>query len=330
MCSRRSEPRIAPLPAAASLVLVLSCSAVLPGCALLPRGSDAGTAPELTDTPFFPQRRYQCGPAALATVLQHSGVTTDIDTLVEQVYVPGQQGTLQAELLAATRRAGRIPWRPDATAGALLAELRAGRPVLVLQNLGPGWWPRWHYAVVIGVEADAVILRSGTDRRRFTRWRTFLKTWQRSGNWSFVALRPDELPAGVDRERWFRTLADLEQTGNFAVAGRAWERALAEWPGEPVALFGLANSRHGQGLWSRAEDGYRRLLAVEPQLAEARNNLALTLLELERFDEAEDEAERALAAAAGNPALERTVRDSLAEIRVRNQSRSGRPSSTRR
>ena len=31
---------------------------------------------DLDGTPFFPQERYQCGPAALATILNESGIDT--------------------------------------------------------------------------------------------------------------------------------------------------------------------------------------------------------------------------------------------------------------
>ncbi|TVP53451.1 MAG: hypothetical protein EA349_13665, partial [Halomonadaceae bacterium] len=74
---------------------------------------DEGTpsAVELRDTSFHPQQAYQCGPAALATLLQSSGVRdADPDTLKNQVYLPDRQGSLQTELLAATRRADRVPY----------------------------------------------------------------------------------------------------------------------------------------------------------------------------------------------------------------------------
>ncbi|HJU50574.1 MAG TPA: hypothetical protein VJ575_07595, partial [Pseudogulbenkiania sp.] len=45
---------------------------------------------ELTDTPFFPQEQYQCGPAALATVLTASGKTVAPEELTSQVYVPAR------------------------------------------------------------------------------------------------------------------------------------------------------------------------------------------------------------------------------------------------
>ena len=96
----------------------------------------ASAARELEATPFFPQVTHQCGPAALATVLGASGVETTPEALVDAVYVPGLHGSLQVELLAASRRAGRIPYPVGPALDALIAEIDAGRPVLVLQNLG--------------------------------------------------------------------------------------------------------------------------------------------------------------------------------------------------
>jgi len=65
----------------------LLAALVLTGCASSgPRLKDyttgAGPLParvELDATPFFPQRDYQCGPAALATLLSASGVATTAD-----------------------------------------------------------------------------------------------------------------------------------------------------------------------------------------------------------------------------------------------------------
>ena len=86
--------------------------AVLAGCAatsqtrLLLDEPPADLPPqrELVDVPFFPQERYQCGPAALATVLDYSGREVGPDELVPLVYVPERQGSFQVEMLAATRR----------------------------------------------------------------------------------------------------------------------------------------------------------------------------------------------------------------------------------
>lgn len=122
---------------------------------------------ELSAVPFFAQEAYQCGPAALATVLNNSGLNVTPDELGPQVYVPARQGSLQFELLAAARRYGRVPYVLRPQLEILAAEVAAGNPVLVLQNLGIAALPFWHYAVVVGFDlarAD-IVLRSGRERR---------------------------------------------------------------------------------------------------------------------------------------------------------------------
>jgi hypothetical protein len=274
---------------------------LLGGCASLPQdvqelAADAGPV-ELVDTPFYPQERYQCGPAALTTVLTMSGANVALPAIVDKVYLPEKQGSLQVEMLAATRTSGRVPYVIDGSLSAIWNELAAGRAVLVLQNLGVAAIPRWHYAVVVGVDPTQrqVVLRSGTDMRRITPTTTFLRTWQRSDFWAMVALRPDELPANVDQGRYFQAIVALEQAGQADEAAVAWQTALQAWPHSTTALFGLGNIRFAAGQFAAAEAFYRRLLALDEQLLVARNNLALALAEQKKFAAALAEIEMALA-----------------------------------
>ena len=291
---------------------------LLCGCASIPdavRELPDGTAVELDDTPFFPQQRYQCGPAALTTVLVASGVDASLETIVDKVYLPGRQGSLQIELVAAARTESRLPYVIEGTLAALLAELEAGRPVLVLQNLGIRVIPRWHYAVVVGIDSDQseIVLRSGTDRRRVTPVDTFLRTWRRGEYWGMVALRPDEMPAVIDRERYLAAVAALEETGQLESAVTAWRTAEVRWPDDPVVLFGLANTALASGDYVSAESGYRRLLARAGALTAARNNLALALAHQGRFDEAMTEIKVALGAN-DEPRFADVLQDTLGQI----------------
>ena len=70
---------------------------------------------ELTEVPFVPQMTDQCGPAALSMVLSHSGVRTNADDLRRQVHVPDRRGSLQLELVAASRQYGRIAYTLEST-----------------------------------------------------------------------------------------------------------------------------------------------------------------------------------------------------------------------
>ncbi len=255
----------------------------LSGCAAIPdevsQLADPDIVVELSATPFYPQERFQCGPAALATVLESSEVAVNLDDLASKVYIPGREGSLQVELIAATRNSGRLPYVLDQSLSALVGELQEGRPVIVLQNLGIAAFPRWHFAVVIGYDgtSESVILRSGTEKRRLTDTRLFLRTWERGDYWAMSVLAPGALPLNVSRDRYFAAVADLEQVGMHAEAAAFWSGALKRWPDDPAALFGLGNSQLHLGDYIEAERSYRRLLTVRPYLSIASNNLAVAL-----------------------------------------------------
>ncbi|MDO8861734.1 PA2778 family cysteine peptidase [Haliea sp. E1-2-M8] len=262
-------------------IMALALVTLLAACASTTPPPPRQAASELAAVPFFPQTAYQCGPAALATVLVHSGVATSPETLAPQVYLPDRQGSLQLELQAATRRAGRIPYTLDTSPEALLAELAAGNPVLVLQNLGLRSIPRWHYAVVVGYEPtqQRVILRSGTERRREERWSRFMASWARAGFWGLVVPPPGELPASASAEGIGPELARQEAQLEPALARAAWERALLRWPEDPDILFAAANARRMEAGPERAATLYQRLLRLAPAHQAARNNFADLLLQ---------------------------------------------------
>jgi tetratricopeptide (TPR) repeat protein len=276
----------------ALFLLLSACASIPDDVRRLP--NDVST--ELDETPFFPQERYQCGPAALTTALVSSGADASLDDIVDAVFLPGRKGSLQLELVAAARQYDRLPYVLDGTLAAIKAELEAGRPVLVLQNLGIAAVPRWHYAVVIGIDVEKadVVLRSGTERRRATSIDTFLRTWRRGDYWGIVLLRPDELPRTLDRTRYFATVAALEETGRYEAASRAWRTALERWPADRVVLFGLANAEFRRGRLEPAEAAYRELLDIDSGHVAARNNLAWVLAEQGRFEDAREEIAEAM------------------------------------
>lgn len=256
-----------------------------------------GPAVELVATPFHPQSRYQCGPASLATVLNASGVAADPDELVDEVYLPVRQGSLAVEMQAATRARERLAYPLEPIPRAIAAEITAGRPVLVLLDLGTAWSPVWHYAVVIGYQADddQVILRSGTERRQLMPLRRFNASWARGGHWAMVVLQPGELPAEPDYGRYLGAVMDLEAGGHWTAAEPAYRSAVTRWPDDTLARFGLANALLATGRPSEAADAYRQVITRDPHHRPAWNNLAETLLQLGDCPGARTAIEHALA-----------------------------------
>jgi hypothetical protein len=258
---------------------------------------------ELDATPFFPQREYQCGPAALATVLVASGVTTNADELVDAVYLPGRKGSLQPEIVAATRTRGRVPYLVPPNVDALLASLAGGEPVLVLQKLGAGPWPGWHYAVLVGfdLEANEFLLRSGTDRRLTMSAKKFLWSWDRAGRWSLLALTPGELPPRAEATRYFEAAAGLEAVGRTEEATLAYRTALQAWPQSAVPHLGLGNLAHARGDYVTAASEYRAAVERDADDPVAAHNLAETLMMLGCPQKAKAQIETARRLAASGP-----------------------------
>jgi hypothetical protein len=314
-------------------VLATAAALVIAGCAargpvLAPVTASAGPAQvELETTPFFPQERYQCGPAALATVLSAAGAEVTADSLVPEVYLPGRQGSLQPELVAATRRHERVPYVLPPTLDALLATLDGGWPVLVLQKLGAGPLPGWHYAVVVGYDAssDQFVLRSGTERRKEMSAAHFLATWDRAERWALVALPPGTLPPAPDFARYMEAAAGLEAVGRLDAAGLAYEAAARAWPGESLPQIALANLAYARGDLAAAERGFHAAVRLNPRDAAARNNRAEVLRALGCHTLARREIEVARALAAGGPLSATVEATALAIAAQENGDASGCP-----
>jgi len=290
-------------PAAAAVLAALLLTACAAQEPRFPAAPPAALPPavELVGTPFFPQRKYQCGPAALATVLASSGVPVEPDELADEVYLPARGGSLQAELVAAARQRDRLAYIVAPSLESVLQEVAAGRPVLVLQKTGAGPWPGWHYAVVIGydLERGRVLLRSGTRARVELPVGRFMASWDGADRWALLAVRPGELPAAADFRRLMQAAAGLEAVGRRDAAALAYRAAARAWPDESLPLVGLANLAYASGDFAAAERELRAAVRRAPDDVVVRNNLAIVLLAMGCASSARYEAEAAARLAVG-------------------------------
>ncbi len=242
---------------------------------------------DLAHTPFFAQADYECGPAALAMVMGAAGHPTTPEALVPQVYVPARKGSLQVEMPVAVRRAGLLAYTLEPKLEAVLQEVAAGHPVLVFQNLSLPWYPVWHYAVVIGYDRQAgqLMLHSGTTARMPISLDAFENTWARGQHWALVALAPGQLPATAKAAPLADAIVALERVSNTA-AGQAYGAALQRWPDNRSFLLGRGNTAYTAGRLQDARIAYAEATQVQPDFADAWNNLAQVLWEQKQTAEA--------------------------------------------
>jgi tetratricopeptide (TPR) repeat protein len=273
------------------------CASLVPQTAALREALPEGLPRqvELKNVPFFPQLDYQCGPAALATALDSFGANVTPEQLVPEVYLPERKGSLQIEMLAAPRRHGMVSYLLAPRFVDMMKEVAAGNPVVVLQNLGLS--DGWHYAVVVGYDYDTgdLLMRSGIAEREQLNFAVHEFVWARSGYWAMVALPPDRIPVTADEERWLAAIAALERTGDARSARTAYETFLNRWPDNVNASVGLANAYHTLGDLPAAEKVLREAVRRAPDSVVALNNLAQTLSDEGRNEEALPFIERAVA-----------------------------------
>ncbi len=276
-------------------VFLLSSCAGLNKSVMLEKAGNVPPRVEIETIPFYSQKAYQCGPAALAMVLNWSGLPISPEELTTEVFTPARKGSLQSAMISAVRRNGKIAYVFTGLSD-LFAEVAAGQPVIILQNLGLSWYPVWHYAVVVGYDLSEkyVILCSGNIRRKLMPFQVFEKSWARGNYWGLLILQSNQLPATAKEDLFLKAVLGLEEARQFRAAIDGYHTALTQWPENLTALIGLGNCYYALGELENTEKVLRKAIRLHPTSGPAFNNLAQIFFEQGRKQEALAAAKKAV------------------------------------
>jgi tetratricopeptide (TPR) repeat protein len=294
----------------ASAILTGACATTAPSKYNYP-----SQTPTQVDAPFFEQEDLNCGPAALTSVLRYYGANADVKTLRDQVFSPKAKGSLTLEVGAAPRRYGFVSYPLPRRFDALIQEISARHPVLVLQNLGFSWFPQWHYSTVVGFDpaTDDLILHSGkTANYRIAR-RTFIATWARADYWARVIVPPTQTPASAIPLDYLEAINALEQTGHTQEAAQAYQTAAQRFQGDAPTQLVTANALMTIGQAPQAHTYFLAALKLAPDNAVTWNNFAYAL----KKSDCEVSARRAIDIASTLAPDDANIRASKAEIENR-------------
>lgn len=242
---------------------------------------DAPTRAQVSGVPLIQQEAFYCGPTSIAMVMQWAGSDVTQEDVAALAFSPGAGGTYLADMIGSSRRLGQLAVEIN-DFDQLLAEVAAGHPVIVFQNLGLGVFPVWHYGVVTGYDfaKDEVYLNSGQLDQMVMAFAVFERTWRRGDYWGLVVLTPDRLPETAPETDVLSAAAALERVEQYRAAATLYETGAAKWPGNWLWQFGLGNARYAMGDLRGARRALRRARALDPSIPEVRTNLAFVESEL--------------------------------------------------
>ncbi|MBS1972287.1 MAG: PA2778 family cysteine peptidase [Bdellovibrionales bacterium] len=244
--------------------------------------------------PFLQQTAGYCGPATLAMALSSQGQTTTPEEVGPLVYTPGLKGTLQEDMISAGRRQGFMTVKIQGMES-LLAEVTAGHPVIVFENLALSWLPQWHYALVFGYDLNTQTVTMHSGPEAFKRWdlRRFERSWMLADYWGVVLLKPGELAASASEYEQSKAASALESLGKTTEAEKAYRAILRRWPESLVSGIGLANIAYSHGRAKEALQLLTESVRRHPESMEAWHNLSVAQASLGLGKESRQSAERA-------------------------------------
>lgn len=272
---------------------------------------------EILEVPFFPQEEYYCGPTTLAEVLNFYGTEIDAEEIAPSLFIPERRGSLQIEMVSSARQFGLLSYAGETTIEQLLSLVSEDIPVIVLQNLGTSWYPRWHYALVIGynLTEETVLLHTGLSQRRTVPMALFENTWRRGEYWMLAAFPPQKSSKYLDPFLYTRAAQDLMEVNKTDASLTALESATAQWSDYWLPYLLLGNY-YMDAAPTRALSWYERGAEAGEQIPSYLNNYAYGLLRNGRSSEALGMIRKAIALEPDNPGLQDSLADILKKAKV--------------
>jgi ABC-type bacteriocin/lantibiotic exporter with double-glycine peptidase domain len=185
---RKDAERKLPVQGVSFLLVAIfcfSCSCVGP-----PSTLSGQSVRVIEGVPFFPQEKFQCGPASLAGVLNYYGWKVSPAEIAAEIFSRQARGTLDMDMVFYARKKGLRAEKYRGSFEDLQAQIDSRHPLIVLIDQGLWVYQSHHFMVVVGYDERGVIVNSGEEERKFLFRDSFLKTWKKTKFWTLRITPP--------------------------------------------------------------------------------------------------------------------------------------------
>lgn len=132
---------------------------------------------------FFPQTRYYCGPASVASIMNFYGLSVTEEEIAREIYITKLNGTLPMDILRYARTKGFDGSYYKGSMDDMKKHIARGKPVIMFVDLGYFAYPLRHYIVTTGYndEMGYLIAHSGKDKDKVFSYKEIQTAWEKTG-----------------------------------------------------------------------------------------------------------------------------------------------------
>ncbi len=173
-------------------IYILAALLLISGCAVSKRAAFEcpSSLPRfrMLRVPSFLQTAYQCGPAALAMVLNFYGADVIPDDITASVYSTALKGTLITDLKNYARKFFPRTKIAKLDMCELLAYISKGVPPILFVDLGGSIVKRPHYLVATGYDLDKgiVYVHTGYEANAPSDMGSLEEAWKKTGHLAII------------------------------------------------------------------------------------------------------------------------------------------------
>jgi len=171
------------------IYILLLPLAILFSCAGTQEVTPTKASHLIEDVAFYPQQKYQCGPASLAGVLNYWGLDISPEEIAIEIYSKSARGTLDVDMILYTERKGLKARHYKGSLEDIRSNIDSGYPLIVLVDYGFWVYQNNHFMVVVGYNENGVVVNSGKDRLKSIPFKGFLKSWGKTKFWTLLVTK---------------------------------------------------------------------------------------------------------------------------------------------
>lgn len=235
--------------------------------------------------------RYDCGPEALAAVLQYEGDNIPLDQVVSAIYSPERKGTHSLDLLLYARKRGYHASLDRGSLSFLKAHVDQQDPVIIMVEmtaLATAIRPvvelpaQFHFFVVVGYNDNhkSVVCAGYGLSRYLVGYEDLVRAWEKTDFYALTVRKSaGKVRSTEEASTHYEAGTQHEARGDAGPALEAYTRALEADPEFALARVGIGNAWMARGDFAMAIKAYEAALDRAPALPSALNNLSWALLD---------------------------------------------------